>query len=448
MHVDSPPSLESLVEKLGGVLMPSADSVPTATGGDPYPHWDRIRHLRPPEGLSVEQWWLLIKLSRLMDRRPIALTDAAGSRFSFGTPDAAMRLLRTIDQRCAGQIAMPAVMTGGQIAQQRFIVNSRIEEAIRSSQLEGATTTRRVAKEMLRTRREPATKSERMILNNYEAMQFVRDGIGPELTPEDVLALHAIITEGTLGDASMSGRLQTSEDERIAVVNSITGKPVHTPPPARELERRMAAMCEFANSEDAKDAFTHPAFKAVILHFWLAYDHPFVDGNGRTARALFYWYMLQRDYWLVEFLSISRVLRAAPAKYAKAFLYTETDDNDLTYFLINQLDVLVKATDDLDEYLQRKADEIDQVEHLSRDAHLFNRRQLALLGLAIKDPAARFSFQSHASSHGVTHETARGDVTFLWEVGLLVRSKEGRNFVFTPGPDISRRLRKLAGQAR
>lgn len=52
------------------------------------------------------------------------------------------------------------------------------------------------------------------------------------------------------------------------------------------------------------------------LHFMLGYEHPFVDGNGRVARAMFDWAMLRNGYWLFEFISVSRIIRQAPAKYA------------------------------------------------------------------------------------------------------------------------------------
>ena len=110
----------------------------------------------------------------------------------------------------------------------------------------------------------------------------------------------------------------------------------HDPPPAEQLDERMAAMCDFANGK-IPNHFIHPVVRAIILHFWLAYDHPFVDGNGRTARALFYWLMLRNNYWLFEFISISQIIRKAPIKYGRAFLYTETDDNDLTYFILYHL---------------------------------------------------------------------------------------------------------------
>ena len=51
--------------------------------------------------------------------------------------------------------------------------------------------------------------------------------------------------------------------------------------------------------------------RAILLHFWLAYDDPFLDGNGRTARILFFWLLRKHGYWLAEYLSISLSLPPA-----------------------------------------------------------------------------------------------------------------------------------------
>jgi Fic family protein len=75
-----------------------------------------------------------------------------------------------------------------------------------------------------------------------------------------------------------------------------------------DLPERMRALCAFANMRTGVDGFVHPIVRAIILHFMLAYDHPYVDGNGRTARALFYWSALKDGYWLIEYVSISRII--------------------------------------------------------------------------------------------------------------------------------------------
>src|SRR5262249_46303965 len=156
---------------------------------------------------------------------------------------------------------------------------------------------REVAKEMLRTGRAPATDDERMVLNNYQTMQDIREYKDQPLTKELVFRIHRLITNETLKDPTAAGRFRRDDQHRV--VGDEYGEVFPEPPPAAELEERMAAMCDFANGK-TPEGFIHPVLRAIILHFWLAYDHPFVDGNGRTARALFYWSMLRHNFWLCE----------------------------------------------------------------------------------------------------------------------------------------------------
>jgi Fic family protein len=439
LYVASPPTRSVALPRVDGERL--VELIRASRRPD-YVHWDKLRHLESPEGISHEEWWTLIKLVR-EKLRPISLTDAEGNYFGYAIPDLVARQLHYVDQRCSGEIAMPEVVTADEQARRHYLVNSLMEEAIRSSQLEGATTTRAVAKEMLRTGREPHDRSERMILNNYLALQYMRDRMDDRLTPGAVIELQRILTEGTLDNPSAAGRLQRPDEIRVSVVDSLDGTVMHQPPPAEQLPERLRAMCDFANEADTPDRFIHPVIRAILLHFWLAYDHPFEDGNGRTARALFYWYMRTRRYWLVEYLSISKILRSAPAQYSRAFLYTETDERDVTYFIVHQLEVIERAVDQLHEYLRKQVSEVREVERLLRGSDRFNHRQLALLGNALRGSDARYSFQAHAVSHGVTHETARNDLLLLAKMGLLEQRREGRRYSFSPPADLAGRLKAL-----
>lgn len=401
-----------------------------------YRHWDTLRRLKPPDGLTREEWWVALKLGRRLKALP--LLDTSGQPFRYGTPDPALEMLHYIDKRAAGEVTIDEVITTP-ADRNRYIVNSLIEEAITSSQLEGAATTRAVAKEMLRTARPPKDRSERMIANNYRAIQLVRDVVGDRLTPELVCELQRVVTEGTLDDEMHAGRIQTPDEERVRVVDH-EGNVLHQPPPAEQLPRRLEQMCAFANDGLPGGGFMHPVVRAVLLHFWLAYDHPFADGNGRTARALFYWLMLREGYWLSEYLSISRILHKAPARYGRAFLYTETDDNDATYFLLFQLGVIRRAIDEFYEYLARKVSETKDVEQLLRSSAAFNSRQLALLSHALRNPGHDYTFYGHQRSHGVVYQSARTDLLDLEERGLLTRRKIGPRWVFNARPDLSERL--------
>ncbi len=142
-------------------------------------------------------------------------------------------------------------------------------------------------------------------------------------------------------------------------------------------------------------------------------------------------------------MSISSILRAAPARYARSFLYTETDAGDTTYFVLSQLRVICRAIDALNDYLRRKSAEVAEVEALLRRAPGFNYRQLALLGHALRTPGAEYTYASHARSHGVVHQSARTDLIALMTAGLLERTVRGKTHRYFAPVDLDRRLRAV-----
>ncbi len=444
MYVENAPTYPELVAKLGGeAFVRALRTVQSAPSEDRYLHWDKLRHLDPPGDLSSEEWWLGLKANRIAEARVLPWSDKEGTSFRYGLPDLVLKRLHRVDQRASGEVAMDEVVTSEKQAGQRFLVNSLMEEAIRSSQLEGAATSRRVAKEMLRTGREPRDRGERMIANNYRALQFVREDMGDTLDLDSLLELHRIVTEGTLDDPSAAGRLQRPGEERVAVFDRDEDEqPIHVPPVAEELPKRMRMLCGFANEQGDDNRFIHPVVRAILVHFWLGYDHPFEDGNGRTARILFSWLMQRRGYWLIEYLPISPVIREAPARYARAFVESETDEGDVTYFLIHQLEAIERALDRHDVYMQRKIAEVRDVERLLEGTDGLNHRQLALLTDAVRSPDGAYTFGSHAASHRVTHETARSDLSDLDRRGLLLRRSRGRGYIFEPVPDLAQRLKE------
>jgi len=410
---------------------------------DRYLHWDELRRRPPPHSLTAEEWWFALKQGRSTSLRLLPLTDKTGINFCFSVPDQISAQLHEIDRGLGFIAGLPDAVTKPDV-RDSYIASTLIQESITSSQLEGAATTRGIAKEMIRTGRPPRDKSERMILNNYHTMQRIRVLRNQPLTPELVLEIHSLVTADTLDHNDAAGRLRRGE-ENIRVEDH-EGTVFHVPPPASELEDRLKAMGEFANGA-TPDFFVHPVVRAIILHFWLAYDHPFVDGNGRTARALFYWAMLRQKYQLFEFISISQILLRAPVRYARAFLYTETDGLDLTYFILHQVDVIREAVEALHDYVRLKTAELRAAETFLRGMTGLNHRQQTLLANALREPRARYVIEGHRRSHGVAFQTARDDLFDLVERGLLTVRKEGRSNAFYPQKDLNDRL-SAAAEAR
>lgn len=405
-----------------------------------YLHWDELRHKPAPEGLSHEQWWAGMKVARNSSFANVPFQCKYGKPFKFCIPNDLQRSLHWLDLNTSGTMVGDGISsTKG--TRDTYLIKNLVEEAISSSQLEGASTTRNVAKEMIRQERQPRDTDEQMIYNNYYAMKHIRDVKEDPLSPELIRGLHEILTEDTLDDPKKAGAFRDQGDDiKVVGGNNVV---LHIPPKYDELNDRIVGLCNFANESDGE--FIHPVVRAIIIHFMLAYDHPFVDGNGRTARALFYWVMANQGYWMMAFISISRILKMAPVKYGRAFLYTETDDNDLTYFIYHQVETIVKAVKDLHKYLDEKKRGIESAENLlqqnQRLKSRLNFRQLDILRHALKHPRHIYKIAEHQNSHGIGRETARKDLLEMSdELKLLTRMKEGRSYVFMSPSDLSERI--------
>lgn len=432
------------LEALWKLPQPRVFAVLSATGLDDtdYLHWEKIRQLTPPSGLSTLEWWLALKWRRNASAMPLPMLKAVNGGALQVTRHARMdAALSRLDRQLTGFQSLPETLANA-ASRDRYLVSSLMEEAIHSSLFEGAVSTREAAKDLLRSDRPPVSRDERMIVNNYRAMTLLREIRGEPLRVETVLELHRIMTEATLDDPAAAGRVQTPAEPRVRVIDDRLHRVVHEPPSAESLPGRLERLVAFANGSDEEDGrFVHPILRAILLHFQLAYDHPFADGNGRTARALFYWCLLNRGYWMAEYLSISRLLYRGRAPYEKAYLHVETDGHDGTYFVLQQLDVLGLAVNELFAHVERKRHQQHQLERRLRNDPDLNHRQLAVLNHALKNPDAHYTHESHAHSHRISVMTARADLQSLVGRGWLNQRRSGKRFVYTPAPGLDARFK-------
>lgn len=375
-----------------------------------YEYWDSVKYKNLPEGCPTHhKLWSYVKTSRIMSY----VYPWDKYKIMFGLTNRMQRLCHEFDMNFGGSWANDSVIP--QENRERYLISSLMEEAIYSSQVEGAVTTRKIAKEMLRKKISPKDKSQQMIVNNYQTIRYIVENKGNSLTPESILHIHRLMTENTLHNSEDAGRLR--DNDEVVVENAITHEVVHTLPPHGTLPQFIEDLCDFFNETEAP-IFVHPIIRGIIIHFMLAYMHPFADGNGRTARALFYWYMLKQGYWLTEYLSISRVIAKSKKAYEKAYLYVECDGMDLGYFITYNLKVLEQSFKQLQDYIKKK-----QKEKQSANAFLklgnINERQAQILRIFAENPKEVLTIKDLQVKFLISPTTAKTDIIGLLDRGLL-----------------------------
>ncbi len=415
---ERPPERRIISDELNCLENPAIDKLIREVN-EKYLYWSEFKYKTGSIDIDPEKLWGIVKLFRNSSAEIITISDLPGFDFKFNVTADILQKLHEFDLNFVGKPPREEIIPSND--KNRYLISSIMEEAIASSQIEGAATTRKEAKKMLREERKPKNKSEQMILNNYNTIKKLKDHKDKELTKDLLKEIHSSITKDTLGDPGQEGFFRKSND--IVVVNR-DGEISYVPPDHEHLDKILNDFCIFANDTNPR-RFIHPIIRAAILHFLIGYIHPFTDGNGRTARAIFYWYLLKNGYWLIEYLSISRMIIKSREQYSKAYLFSELDENDLTYFINYQLKTLEMAFDSLKEYINRKIQEKRKLHDFGKIKDI-NDRQIIILKLLSDDPELSFMIKEIQNRFNIVYQTARTDLIGLEKSGLIQKRIIGK----------------------
>lgn len=399
-----------------------------------YP-WKTARHVARELGIPPEAAWEILSLQRSAFRSiQTPIRTPSGDYFRFGVPTLFSSFAHRLDQGYSGKDNIAEELSG---ERHRYLVEGIMEESIASSQLEGAKTSRATAMELLKSERKALTQDEQMIINNFRAMQTIEERFVREpFTVARILELHAVLVEKTKDDQGDIPHLREGE-ESVVVADKLTGDVYHEAPHSLFVHPELQRLCDFANNIENDDgvSFTHPFIKAVELHFWIGYLHPFTDGNGRLARALFYWHLLRRGYWAAAFLPISSVIKNAKEAYPHSFQYSEQDNLDLTYFIDFNVRKMREAMGVFEEHRRQTSERLNKRREMF-EMYELNQRQLMLMDYLLRHLDQSVSVQSHVLLSRISKQTAISDLSKLVEVGLIRKEKRGRQMRYLlPGTD-------------
>ncbi len=382
-----------------------------------YFYWSELKY-RVEDESKRKYLWVIMKFLRSNSYEKLKFKDI---KMKYNLLSEFSKKLHQFDKNLAGNIKIDGKILN---LQESYIISSLMEEAIASSQLEGASTTRKVAKAMLRERRKPKTLSEKMIFNNYQAMQFILKNKDQKISQSFLLELQRIVTKETLEDPRDEGIFRDNDEITIRNDDVIA----HIPPKYTEISSLIEEFCSFANSES--EDFIHPILKGAILHFLIGYIHPFNDGNGRTARSIFYWYMLSQGYWLFEYMTLSRRILRSRKNYDLAYLYTEYDEMDLTYFIKYLLSCVENSLADMLEYIRHQEKEQQRTKEIIKNNPDLSLRQALILEGFMQNPTKLFTIKEISETYAVVYQTARTDLFLLEKKGFITKKLAGKTFVF------------------
>ena len=408
--IEQPPKIDRkvLVNALLKGIDPNIASIVDTVNAN-YEYWDKVKYKKLPEGFTPQMLWTNVKASRL--RSTILVWEKYGINLCITSQ--MQRLCHEFDMKFG---SFWEAEDDTQSAEKRYYLSSSLmEEAIYSSKMEGASTTRIVAKDMLRKKKSPQNKSQQMIANNYNTIQYIVEHKDEPLTEEALLHIHRLMTEKTMDNPEDTGRFRSND--KVVVADMVEGEVIYTPPSYQEIPEFVESLCDFFNNESPR-TFIHPIIRGIIVHFLLAFMHPFVDGNGRTARALFYWYMLKEKYWLTEYMSISRVIAKSKPSYEKSFRYVENDGNDIGYFVAYNLRALDISFQQLTDYIQRKQREKKAATSFMIAGNI-NYRQAMILQRIKEEPNTIMTVKDVQEQFSVSSMTARKDLSDLVRQGYL-----------------------------
>ncbi|NJN72590.1 MAG: Fic family protein [Limnothrix sp. RL_2_0] len=399
-----------------------------------YLSFDELQY-RVEKSVDVTLVWPIVKQARQKQLNPVVTLGIPPKKCKFFLTSTIQKAISEVDRHTTDAALEWMCNKINERKYFDYLIENLIEdESISSSQLEGAATTTKVAKNLLKMTRKPRTPDEKMIVGNFNMMKLAWTSRNENLSLDLIKELHIAGVQGIHDNKYYPGMIRNTDD--IEIVDEM-GETVYIPPPSEGLTKRLKDLVKWSNSQhdDIESRnFLHPLVKAIALHFAIGYEHPFYDGNGRVARSLFYWYLFKNEFAAFRYIAISSYLKKAPAKYAKSYLYTETDDMDLTYFLDYQCSVIIRAVNTFRDTYKNRLKDIEKFDQWLFTSGLYkqlNEKERIVFHAAKNEYVTYLTVNELKESLNCSYNTAAKILNKLVDLKLFKKEKKGREWTFS-----------------
>lgn len=166
------------------------------------------------------------------------------------------------------------------------------------------------------------------VINYRKVLDYISSMEKKVLINEEIIKKIHSVTVGKILDASQQGIYRKTQ---VVVKNSHTGEVSFRPPMAVAVPFQIKELLDFI--ESSQDLDVHPVLESGIVHFEFVRIHPFLDGNGRVARAFATLILYLKDYDIRKFFSLEEYFDKDASQYYEALQSVDKNDGDLTTWL-------------------------------------------------------------------------------------------------------------------
>lgn len=387
---------------------------------------DQLASRPLPAGLTFDETWELLGVVRRLSGTPFPIRTPEGHELWYGLTQEALRCVGFIRRHCRFDSHLSRLLQTRH--GHRFLVRSRISEAIATCRLDGVVIDTPRATRILQGGHAPRTPAERLVVNSYQMLKELDALASEPFTPDLVRSLYERLTHGVdLADLPRGPRL--------SILPSTAG------PCEPDV---LGAICDYANGTSG-DPHEPAVIRGYMIKSVTAMRHPLPDLNETVARHLLRLSAVKRQYPVLGYLPTSLItvrwfegaLEPGVMRFATLpASETPLGSVDWTREILTHLQLTTAAVSELLGWVEA-ADEQDAALEAARD---LNFRQRAVLARALADPGAEFRIREHQTSNRVVYQTARSDLLELEARGYLRRIVRGKAFVFAASEDLRERL--------